>query len=300
MASIDKFVEYLRLEKNYSENTVIAYQNDLLKFRKFVESQFQESELKNVNYSIIRTWIIELSEGGISNNSINRKISSLNAFYRFLLKTKTIKVSPLVKHKALKTSKKIQVPFSKSEIQEVLQLIEVDSFQTSRDRLLIELLYVTGMRRAEVISLTLGNLNLENRTLKFIGKRNKERVVPIIGTLVNSIKVYLNFREKLLQSLSKQTDVLFLTEKAKKVYPTLLYRKINEVFSLVSTKTKKSPHVLRHSFATHLLANGANLQEVKELLGHDSLASTQVYTYNDINSLKKVYGKSHPRNKSEK
>ena len=159
MASIDKFVEYLRLEKNYSENTIIAYQNDLLKFRKFVESQFQESELKNVNYSIIRTWIIELSEGGISNNSINRKISSLNAFYRFLLKTKTIKVSPLVKHKALKTSKKIQVPFSKSEIQEVLQLIEVDSFQTSRDRLLIELLYVTGMRRAEVISLTLGNLN---------------------------------------------------------------------------------------------------------------------------------------------
>lgn len=300
MLSIDKFIEYLRLEKNYSENTVIAYQNDLLKFREFAECQFQESELKNVNYSIIRTWIMELSEAGISNNSINRKISSLNAFYRFLLKTKTINVSPLVKHKVLKTSKKIQVPFSKSEIQEVLQLIEVDSFQTSRDRLLIELLYVTGMRRAEVISLRLSDLNLENRTLKFIGKRNKERVVPLINNLINSIKVYLNFREKLLQSLSKQTDVLFLTEKANEVYPTLLYRKINEVFSLVSTKTKKSPHVLRHSFATHLLANGANLQEVKELLGHDSLASTQVYTHNDINSLKKVYGKSHPRNKSKK
>lgn len=299
MTLIDKFLDYLSLEKNYSVHTITAYQNDLLKFEQFCEGQFQETELKKVNYSMIRSWIINLSEGGISNNSINRKISSLNVFYKFLLKVKEIEVSPLVKHKVLKVSKKIQVPFSETEIHQVLEDIEVDSFASSRDRLLVELLYVTGMRRAEVISLTLDHLNLENGALKFRGKGNKERVVPIIKSLETSIQVYLEYRKRLLEGLGIQTPFLFLTEKGNEVYPNLLYRKVNEVFSMVSTKSKKSPHVLRHSFATHLLAQGANLQEVKELLGHDSLASTQVYTHNDINSLRKVYANSHPRNKKK-
>lgn len=299
MALIEKFLDYLSLEKNYSVHTITAYQNDLLKFGQFCETQFQENELKNVNYSMIRSWIIDLSELGISNNSINRKISSLNGFYKFLLKVKEIEVSPLVKHKALKVSKKLQVPFSETEINQVLEGIEVDSFTSSRDRLFVELLYVTGMRRAELISLTIDHLNLENGTIKFVGKRNKERVVPIIKSLEVSIQLYLEYRKRLLENLGIQTPLLFLTEKGNEVYPNLLYRKVNEVFSMVSSKSKKSPHVLRHSFATHLLAQGANLQEVKELLGHDSLASTQVYLHNDINSLKKIYAKSHPRNKKK-
>jgi len=299
MALIEKFLDYLSLEKNYSAHTITAYQNDLLKFQRFCEAQFQENELKNVNYSMIRSWIIDLSELSISNNSINRKISSLNGFYKFLLKVKEIEVSPLIKHKALKVSKKIQVPFSETEIHQVLEGITVDSFASSRDRLFVELLYVTGMRRAELISLTIDHLNLENGTIKFVGKRNKERVVPIIKSLEVSIQVYLKYRKRLLENLGIQTSLLFLTEKGNEVYPNLLYRKVNEVFSKVSTKSKKSPHVLRHSFATYLLAQGANLQEVKELLGHDSLASTQVYLHNDINSLKKIYAKSHPRNKKK-
>lgn len=299
MTLIEKFLDYLSLEKNYSVHTITAYGNDILKFEQFCEAQFQETELKKVNYSMIRSWIIDLSEHEISNNSINRKISSLNVFYKFLLKVKEIEVSPLVKHKALKVSKKIQVPFSETEIHQVLGGIEVNSFASSRDRLLVELLYVTGMRRAEAISLTIDHLNLENGTLKFVGKRNKERVVPIIKSLEASIRVYLAYRKRLLEDVGAQTPLLFLTEKGNEVYPNLIYRKVNEVFSMVSTKSKKSPHVLRHSFATHLLAQGANLQEVKELLGHDSLASTQVYTHNDINSLKKVYANSHPRNKKK-
>lgn len=299
MKLIDKFLDYLSLEKNYSVHTINAYQNDLLKFERFCETQFQETELKKINYSMIRSWIIDLSEDGISNNSINRKISSLQVFYKFLLKVKEIDVSPLLKHKALKVSKTLQVPFSETEIHQVLKDIKVDSFASSRDRLLIELLYVTGMRRAEVIALKLDHLNLENGTLKFIGKRNKERVVPIIKSLQSSIEVYLKYRKHLLEDLKIKTPLLFLTEKGNEVYPNLLYRKVNAVFSMVSSKSKKSPHVLRHSFATHLLAQGANLQEVKELLGHDSLASTQVYTHNDIHGLKKVYANSHPRNKKK-
>ncbi|MDT0295314.1 tyrosine-type recombinase/integrase [Mesonia ostreae] len=299
MTLIEKFLDYLSLEKKYSDHTITAYQNDLLKFERFCATKFQEDELKKANYSMVRSWIINLSEDGISNNTINRKISSLQVFYKFLLKVKEIDASPLVKHKALKISKKIQVPFSETEIHQVLESIEVTSFASSRDRLLIELLYVTGMRRAEVISLTLDHLNLENGTLKFIGKRNKERVVPIIKSLEASIQVYLGYRKHLLEDLQIQTPLLFLTEKGNEVYPNLLYRKVNAFFSMVSTKSKKSPHVLRHSFATHLLAQGANLQEVKELLGHDSLASTQAYTHNDIHGLKKVYANSHPRNKKK-
>ncbi|HIC32651.1 MAG TPA: integrase, partial [Flavobacteriaceae bacterium] len=234
----------------------------------------------------------------ISNRSINRKISSLNSFFKFLIKTEYIKINPLVKHKALKTSKKVQVPFSEEEINSVLNKIShADSFEGVRNKLIIELFYATGIRRIELINIKLKDIDLESKTVKILGKRNKERVIPLLNILIDSIKKYLEKRKSL--EVIEDKDYLLLTVKGVKLYETLVYRIINEYFSLASSKVKKSPHILRHSFATHLLNQGAELNAVKELLGHSSLAATQVYTHNSIAELKKVYAKAHPRSKKD-
>ncbi|PZD78072.1 tyrosine-type recombinase/integrase [Mesonia sp. K7] len=297
MSLLQRYCEYLLLEKKYSKHTVLAYENDILQFQTFIKRQFQEDLLEKVNYTLIRSWIIKLSEEGLSNKSINRKITSLKGFYKFLLKVKKIERSPLAQHKSLKVSKKISIPFSQTEIETVLNHIDRDSFENARDYLLVELLYATGMRREEIVNLQLSNFNSDFTQVKFLGKRNKERMVPIIKMIKPSIIHYLTYRKELLQDLEISSGHFFLTSKGKPIYPNLVYRRVNEFFKKVSTKTKTSPHILRHSFATHLLNQGVNLQEVKELLGHDSLVSTQVYIHNDIHSLKKVYQNSHPRNK---
>lgn len=290
------FIDYLSLEKKYSKHTVTAYQKDLESFQEFNQEKFEEKNIDDANYSQIRSWIIHLVDSGITNRSINRKISSLNSFYKFLLKVESIKVNPLVKHKALKTSKKVQIPFSEKEISTVLGNFNFnDSFEGVRDKLIIELFYSTGIRRVELVQLKMIDVNVSNKTLKVLGKRNKERFLPLLDSVITTIKKYLNSRKTL--EIINDDDILFLTKKGDKIYETLVYRVINEYFSNVSTKVKKSPHILRHSFATHLLNQGANLNAVKELLGHSSLAATQVYTHNSIAELKKVYAKSHPRNK---
>jgi integrase/recombinase XerC len=207
-----------------------------------------------------------------------------------------IKQNPLAKHKALKTSKKLQVPFSEKEVNKVLDVIAHDNtFEGVRNKLIIELFYSTGIRRIELIGVKLSDIDLANKTLKVLGKRNKERYVPLLNSVIQTIKLYKTQR----QGLSKITDFefLFLTKKGVKIYETLVYRIINEYFSMASLKVKKSPHILRHSFATHLLNQGADLNAVKELLGHSSLAATQIYTHNSITELKKVYSKAHPRSK---
>ena len=294
--SFKPFTDYLLLEKKYSPLTINAYQKDLESFQKFNQKQFNETHIKAVNYSQIRNWIIFLVESGVTNRSINRKISSLNSFYKFLLKVDSLKVNPLVKHKALKTSKKVQIPFSENEINSVLKDFNFDdSFEGVRDKLIIELFYSTGIRRIELVQLKLVDIDLSNQTLKVLGKRNKERLLPLLNTVIETIKKYLIKRQK-LDSI-KDEAYLFLTKKGVKIYETLVYRIINDYFSKASTKVKKSPHILRHSFATHLLNQGADLNAVKELLGHSSLAATQVYTHNSIAELKKVYAKTHPRNK---
>ena len=294
--SFKPFTNYLLLEKKYSPLTINAYQKDLESFQKFNQKQFDEVHIKAVNYSQIRSWIIFLVESGITNRSINRKISSLNTFYKFLLKVDSIKVNPLVKHKALKTSKKVQIPFSENEIKSVLKDFNFDdSFEGIRDKLIIELFYSTGIRRIELVQLKLVDIDLSNQTLKVLGKRNKERLLPLLNTVIETIKEYLIKRQE-LDSIRDET-YLFLTKKGVKIYETLVYRIINDYFSRASTKVKKSPHILSHSFATHLLNQGADLNAVKELLGHSSLAATQVYTHNSIAELKKVYAKTHPRNK---
>lgn len=295
---LQSFLDYLLLEKNYSALTIKAYGKDIQSFLDFLKEEYKDENLKEVNYSQIRTWIIKMVNQNISNRSINRKISSLNSFFKFLIKTEYIKINPLVKHKALKTSKKVQVPFSEEEINSVLNKIShADSFEGVRNKLIIELFYATGIRRIELINIKLKDIDLESKTVKILGKRNKERVIPLLNMLVDSIKKYLEKRKSL--EVIEDKDYLLLTVKGVKLYETLVYRIINEYFSLASSKVKKSPHILRHSFATHLLNQGAELNAVKELLGHSSLAATQVYTHNSIAELKKVYAKAHPRSKKD-
>lgn len=294
--SLNAFLDYLLLEKKYSKLTIHAYQKDIVEFSGFIGLEYGNSSIDTVNYSQIRSWIVSLVEKGISNRSINRKVSALNSYYKFLLKTENIQINPLAKHKALKTSKKIQVPFSETEIATVLDDINYDNdFEGVRNKLIIELFYSTGIRRMELIELKLKDIDFSNKTLKVLGKRNKERYVPLLNMVMESLNVYLGFRNQLENITDK--EVLFLTKNGVKIYETLVYRIINEYFSLASSKVKKSPHILRHSFATHLLNQGADLNAVKELLGHSSLAATQVYTHNSIAELKKVYLNTHPRSK---
>lgn len=289
------FIDYLSLEKKYSPHTVIAYKKDLESFLEFALAEFEYTEIATVNYSVIRSWIIALVNNGVSNRSVNRKISSLKTYYKFLLKTKQIEVSPLVKHRALKTAKKVQVPFSEKEINEVLELLqEAEGFEGVRNKLIVELFYTTGVRRAELVNLKLSSVSEASKTIKVLGKRNKERIIPLLATVIKTIEQYKAERSKLEKI--KDSDYLLLTTKGVKIYETLVYRVINSYFSTASEKVKKSPHILRHSFATHLLNEGADLNAVKELLGHSSLASTQVYTHSSIARLKEVYQNSHPRN----
>lgn len=297
MTNSKAFQEYLQLEKNYSLHTVNAYGNDLIFFQEFLKSNFDTENLEEVNYSMIRSWIVSMVDAGVSNSSINRKISSLKSFYKFLLKIKVIESSPLLKHKSLKTPKKLQIPFSENELDMVLNNLKFpDGFEGIRDKLIIDLFYTTGIRRIELIGLKMQNIDLQNRTLKVLGKRNKERLLPIVPVIALQIEKYLTERAQL--EVIKDTDYFFLLLKGVKLNDSFVYRLINYYFSNVSEKVKKSPHILRHTFATHLLNHGADLNSVKELLGHASLASTQVYTHSSLSELKKIYEQAHPRNKN--
>lgn len=290
------FADYLYKEKNYSLHTVSAYRNDLTAFEVFVKENFEQESLLEVHYTQIRSWIVSLVEAGLSNISINRKMASLKAYYKFLLKTKQIEVSPLQKHKSLKVLKKIQIPFSEKELDDVLHHIEFpEGFEGIRDKLIIDLFYSTGIRRTELIHLTVVNIDRSKGTLKVIGKRNKERILPILPKIDDQLDRYFKERAD-LESIS-DGSFFFLTNKGVKLNESLVYRLINKYFSNVSEKVKKSPHMLRHTFATHLLNNGADLNSVKELLGHSSLASTQVYTHNSLAGLQKVYKDAHPRSR---
>lgn len=296
MSSFPAFIAYLSLEKNYSEHTVKAYQRDIETFSDFCSNEYEIKSIDNVSYTQIRSWIVILVNSAISNRSINRKVASLKAYYRFLQRTEQIITNPLANHKALKTSKKIEVPFSEIEMENVLQQITFESdFEGQRDKLIIELLYATGIRRAELINLKLNDVDLNRDTILVLGKRNKERIVPLLGSTKTAFQDYFAERENLERIIDERH--IFLLKTGFKIYETLVYRVINRYLSEVSSKVKKSPHVLRHTFATHMLNKGADLNSIKELLGHSSLASTQVYTHNSIAELKKVHLAAHPRSK---
>ena len=293
---MDKFFEYLKIEKNYSQKTIVAYQNDINSFKKFINDEYQQTSLKKVNYSQIRSWIVLLVNKGISNKTINRKISSLNSLYKFLKKVGINKNNPLDHHKSLKTKSIVQIPFSKLEVSNVLDSNNFESdFEGVRDNLILEILYCTGVRRQELINLKINNIDLANQRIKVLGKRNKERYIPILNSTVRLLNTYLEERKKL--NYIEDIGFLLITKRGKKIYENLVNRVTKKYFSKYSSKLKKSPHILRHSFATHLLDNGADLNSVKDLLGHTSLAATQIYTNRSIEEIKKVFKKTHPRNK---
>jgi len=294
--AIEAFISYLSHERKYSPHTVKAYEKDLRDFSAFCEIEYELKDIESVSYPIIRNWIVSLVDQSIGNRSVNRKVTSLKSYYKFLMKTGSIQGNPLAKHKALKTAKKLEIPFSEAEMGELLNELPFENgFEGIRDRLIIELFYATGMRRSELINLKVQDLDLSNHTLKVLGKRNKERIIPLLESTIRLFDEYFVARKEVENSL--ESEAVFLTSKGNKIYETLVYRIINGYFSKVSSKVKKSPHILRHTFATHMLNQGADLNSVKELLGHSSLASTQVYTHNSIAELKKVHSKAHPRNR---
>ncbi|WP_272150236.1 tyrosine-type recombinase/integrase [Tenacibaculum aiptasiae] len=290
---LEAFLEYLTHEKKYSKHTIQAYKTDLIAFRDFCVVEYEEEILTEIHYNQIRPWMVSLINEGISNRSVNRKMSSLKTFYTFLQKIGEVKINPLAKHKALKIQKKIQVPFDQKEVGEVLDIMkEGVDFESVRDLLIVELLYSTGIRRTELINIKEKDVDFVKKVIKVLGKRNKERYIMLLPTVLDTLNQYIDLKKD--YELENVTELL-ITKKGVKIYETLVYRIINTYFSRVSTKAKKSPHILRHAFATHLLNNGASLDSVKELLGHSSLASTQVYTHNSLEQIKKVYNSAHPR-----
>ena len=301
--SINAFIIYLSVEMKYSIHTVEAYKHDLRAFEKFIKALYEQQEeecpLERADQEDIKKWIISLSDQSISFRSINRKLSALKTYYSFLKKTKQIEISPFEKGIfMLKTDKKQKIPFSEAEIEKVLSYFSSkNSFDEVRDRAVIEMLYATGMRRSELANLKVGDVDLIQRQVKILGKGDKERYIPIIPELENTLHEYLKLRAEIANK--KSEDYLFLVKNGKKIYPTLIYRIINSYFSAVTSKKNVSPHVLRHSFASHLLDNGADLNTVKELLGHASLASTQVYTNTSLVELKRQYKKAHPRGEAK-
>ena len=291
---LSNFYDYLSKEKNYSSNTVIAYKKDVETFQEFCRVKFELNNLLKVTYPIIREWIINLSEKELSPLSINRKISSLSKYYDFLIKINDLKSSPLKNHKRLKVQKKLIIPFSEDEVLKVVDVFS-KNFEGKRNLLIVDMLYSTGVRRDELINIKLNDVLLDENLVKVLGKRNKERLVPLVLNLKSRINDYLKFRNEIKSSSSN----FFITTKGKKIGPSLVYRVVKNYFSKVSTKVKTSPHVLRHSFATHMLNNGADINSIKEIMGHSSLASTQIYTKIKLPKIINDYKKNHPRERKK-
>jgi len=293
---IEKFIEYLKIEKNYSVNTLSAYKKDLMEFQVFINENYDKCVIENVDYKIIRSWIVLLVNKNLSNRSINRKVSSLKSFYKFLVKTDTINSTPLIAHSPLKQSKKIQVPFSKDEIG---ALLDSDFFKSDYkgvlQKTIISFFYFTGVRRIELINLKTSDINMDSYTIRIMGKRNKERIIPMLPKLKESINEYLKIKSQ--EFNNEISDYLFISKSGIQLSEKYVYRTVNEYFKLVSPKVKKAPHVLRHSFATHLINEGADINSVKELLGHSSLSATQVYSHTSMERIKEVFKSSHPRAK---
>ncbi len=286
---IDDFVRYLSLEKRFSLHTVQAYKNDLLEFESFISQNFQVA-LIDVNHNFIRSWVVALMENAISPRSVRRKISTLSGFYKYLIIRNVISSSPVDKVPLPKVPKKLPVFVEEN----TMNFLFDSSFFTSdeigvRDKAVILLIYHTGMRLSELISIKLSGLDFVKNTVKVLGKRNKERILPFSFEINETLKLYLSYREVL------GGDYLFVTPKGEKMYPKLVYRIVHNYLSKVSSLNKTSPHVLRHTFATHLLNNGADLNSIKELLGHANLSATQIYTHNSLEKIKSIYKQAHPR-----
>lgn len=290
---IQPYLDYLKFEKRYSRHTIISYQTDLISFFDYVVTQYGETPVHQLSHTFIRSWLASLKDEELKAKSINRKISSLKSFFKFQLKTGLIQQTPMAKIVSPKNEKRLPGFVADKDLKTLFEHVEFpDTWQGRTERLLLLLFYHTGMRLSEVINLKDGQVNYSNYTIKVLGKGNKERIVPVSPEILNQIKTYQKERHHLT---AEETDLLFLTEKGKALSPRSVYTSVKKYLSLVTTIEKRSPHILRHSFATHLTNNGADLNAVKELLGHSSLAATQVYTHNTIEKLKNIYKKAHPK-----
>lgn len=287
---LDKFIEYLQFEKRYSPHTITSYKKDLDDFSHFYLRTESSGDISKADKKIIRNFIVDLSENNISKRSINRKLSSLRSFYLFLLKIGEITISPAEGISSLKFYAEKQIPMSKEEMADLNDRI-FDQECDILEKCIMEVLYQTGMRKAELCGLIFENVDIIGNELKVIGKGNKERVVPISKELSGLLKSYLQIRNP----QTEYKSYFFVNKKGKKLNEKFVYVVVNKYLSLITTKEKRSPHILRHSFATHVLDNGAEISKVKKILGHSSLASTQVYTNANIEQLKKVFNQAHPR-----
>jgi integrase/recombinase XerC len=294
MSHKESFMQYLRIEKRYSPHTIRSYTNDLDSFYSFLASAGQPEDPVSVTSHDIRAWIVSMLDNSYTTVSVHRKISCLRVFFRYLRKEGIVKNDPLERVVLPKRKKTLPCFVEESSLSELLDNNHFgDDFAGIRNRTIIEMFYLTGMRRAELIGLRDTDVDLEEGTVKVTGKRNKQRIIPVIKSFSQSLEEYIKLRDKSFGV--KQCDWFFITDKGNKLYDKYVYNTVNRYLSMVTTIEKKSPHVLRHTFATHMLNHGADLNSIKELLGHANLSATQIYTHNTFEKLKKIYKQAHPR-----
>lgn len=290
--AIDQFLKYVQFEKKQSGHSILAYQTDLLQLQDYLRVSYQVNALHEFNHLQIRSWIAHLMSQGIGARSISRKISSLKSFYKFLLKQEWVNQNPMLKIQLPKVSKKLPVFVEEKAMEKMLDhKEEPEGFEAMRDYLILQMYYGTGMRQSELIGLKITDVDFYKTQVKVLGKRNKERIIPLTAEICALLNQYLEVRKQ----EGIQSESLFVNAQGKPLYPKLIYRLVHNRLSEFTTIQKRSPHVLRHTFATHMLNNGADLNAIKELLGHANLAATQVYTHNSIERLKEVYKNKHPR-----
>lgn len=291
---VEKFLKYLQYERRYSPHTILSYRNDLHQLTAFLDKHFPETSIEDANHSILRSWVADLSENGLNAKSINRKIITARSFYKFLTRNGNLPANPASKLRLLKIPKSLPHFVRNAELNSLLDHHEFSgSFEDQRDKLVLEILYGTGIRENELINLKESDADFLSQQIKVLGKRNKERIVPMTRPLADLMKAYLQKKKEKFDS--NGSFYLIVTNKGEKSYPMMIYRIVNKYLKLFTHVEKPSPHVLRHTFATHLLNKGADLNAVKDLLGHQSLASTQVYTHNTLDKLKEIFEQAHPK-----
>jgi integrase/recombinase XerC len=303
MIEKEKFIDYIQFEKRYSPHTVLAYCNDLDQFCSFLNIQYNTSDIHEVTYQMIRSWLVSLMEQKISPRSVNRKLTTLKSFYKFLIREGMVSADPMRKIISLKTSKSLPSFVEKEKMEKLFETVNFGTgFPALRDRMILEIFYATGMRLSELINLKETDIDFHQSALKVLGKRNKERLIPFSNKLAELLKTYLQEKTSWLEktefklpSAIQRDPWLIVLNNGKKTYPRFIYSTVTKYLSQVTTLQKISPHVLRHTFATHLLNNGAELNAVKELLGHANLSATQIYTHNTIEKLKRIYKQAHPK-----